>query len=131
MITDQRMPEMTGVQLLAEAHRIAPWVIGIILTGYSDIQAIADAINVGEAYRFHAKPWDIDALHEELETAWQRYESENRRREELERLNSALEAQVAARTAEIASRTSAWRNWTGSGVVSLPMSPTNCVPPCI
>ncbi|MCX6033257.1 MAG: hybrid sensor histidine kinase/response regulator [Chloroflexi bacterium] len=101
IITDQRMPEMTGVELLARAHEQSPLTIGIILTGYADIQAVIDAINVGQAFRYHAKPWQSDDLEQSLTTALARYDTERQRVEALERLNQNLEQEVAARTTEI------------------------------
>ena len=58
VVSDQRMPEMVGVELLREAKRIAPQTVRILLTGYSDLAAIVDSINEGEIYRFISKPWD-------------------------------------------------------------------------
>ena len=58
VVSDQRMPEMVGVELLREAKRIAPQTVRILLTGYSDLAAIVGSINDGEIYRFISKPWD-------------------------------------------------------------------------
>ncbi|HTU22485.1 MAG TPA: response regulator [Gemmataceae bacterium] len=62
IMTDQRMPDMTGVQLL---HRVAgeyPQAIRIVFTGYADIKAVIDAVNEGHIYRYITKPWDPDEL---------------------------------------------------------------------
>jgi putative two-component system response regulator len=62
IITDQRMPGMTGVQLLEQSLNIRPDAIKILLTGYTDVQALIDAINAGHVYKYVPKPWDADEL---------------------------------------------------------------------
>jgi len=62
IITDQRMPEMTGVEFLESIIPHYPEPIRILLTGYSDIQAVIDAINKGQVYHYITKPWDEEQL---------------------------------------------------------------------
>jgi eukaryotic-like serine/threonine-protein kinase len=62
IISDQRMPVMPGVELLRRSREISPRSVRILLTGYSDLAAIAGSINEGEVYRFISKPWDNDEL---------------------------------------------------------------------
>ncbi|MEM9886658.1 MAG: histidine kinase [Bacteroidota bacterium] len=62
IIADQRMPEMTGAQLLEQVRSEYPRVIRMILTGYSDIKAIVNAINDGKIYHYLTKPWDFDEV---------------------------------------------------------------------
>src|SRR4051794_34504351 len=62
IITDQRMPVMTGVQLLEKSIEIRPDAIKILITGYTDVQALIDAINAGHVYKYIPKPWDADEL---------------------------------------------------------------------
>jgi DNA-binding NtrC family response regulator len=62
IMTDQRMPEMTGVELLQRARGESPEAIRIVFTGYADIKAVIDAINQGQIYRYLTKPWDPDEL---------------------------------------------------------------------
>lgn len=62
LMTDQRMPQMTGVELLRQARGECPEAIRIVFTGYADIKAVIDAINEGQIYRYLTKPWDPDEL---------------------------------------------------------------------
>ncbi len=63
IISDQRMPQMKGVELLRRSRDISPRSVRILLTGYSDLTAIVGSINDGEVYRFISKPWDNTELH--------------------------------------------------------------------
>ena len=63
VISDQRMPNMTGVELLKKSREISPHSVRILLTGYSDLAAIVGSVNDGEVYRFINKPWDDHSLH--------------------------------------------------------------------
>ncbi|EZH82796.1 chemotaxis protein CheY [Ectopseudomonas composti] len=58
LVSDQRMPQMSGAQLLAEAREIAPNTLRVLLTGYSDLDAAVDALNNGGIFRYLTKPWD-------------------------------------------------------------------------
>ena len=69
IITDQRMPGMTGVEFLESIRHIYPDPIRILLTGYSDISAVIDAINRGEVYRYVTKPWYEHELKMTLDNA--------------------------------------------------------------
>ena len=62
VITDQRMPEMTGVEFLARVYERHPNTTRIILTGYADGDAMVRAINEGHVYAYVTKPWEPDAL---------------------------------------------------------------------
>jgi len=62
IISDHRMPEMTGVEFLSRAKDISPDSIRIMLTGYADLEASIAAINKGEVYRFITKPWNDEEL---------------------------------------------------------------------
>jgi len=73
LITDQRMPETLGTELLAEAVVDYPDQIRILLTGFSDIEAIKDAINRGQIYHYLQKPWNDEALKETIENAFKIY----------------------------------------------------------
>lgn len=58
IVSDQRMPEMTGIELLAQVSKVSPSTMRILLTGYSDLTAIVGSVNDGEVFRFINKPWD-------------------------------------------------------------------------
>ncbi|MFQ5499697.1 MAG: response regulator [Candidatus Zixiibacteriota bacterium] len=61
LVTDNLMPEMTGVELLRKVKDISPKTVRIILSGHSDMNAVLNAVNEGEAFRFMLKPWnDLD-----------------------------------------------------------------------
>ena len=69
VISDQRMPAMTGVELLREVRRLSPRTMRILLTGYSDLQAIVRSVNESEVFRFINKPWNINELPQVVEQA--------------------------------------------------------------
>jgi serine/threonine-protein kinase len=58
VVSDQRMPGMTGVELLRQVKELAPSTVRLLLTGYSDLAAIVGSVNEGEVFRFVSKPWD-------------------------------------------------------------------------
>ncbi len=62
VVSDQRMPKMTGVELLRRVRDTAPETVRLLLTGYSDLAAMVGSINDGEIYRFVSKPWDNQEL---------------------------------------------------------------------
>ncbi len=62
VLTDQRMPEMTGVEFLESIIPDYPNPIRILLTGYTDMQALIDAVNKGQIYRYINKPWNEEEL---------------------------------------------------------------------
>ena len=62
LITDQRMPGMTGIELLKNTVLLRPRMVRMILTGYTDVEALVEAINCGEVYRYVTKPWNNDEL---------------------------------------------------------------------
>ncbi len=74
IISDQRMPRKTGVEFLKESIELAPDAVRILLTGYTDIESVIEAINSGEIYRYITKPWDSVDLLNTVEKAAERYE---------------------------------------------------------
>lgn len=71
IITDQRMPEMTGVEFLEGIIPKFPDPIRILLTGYTDISAVVDAINKGQVYHYLTKPWDEDNIRIVIKNAFE------------------------------------------------------------
>ena len=69
LVSDQRMPEMTGVELLRQAKDIAPGTVRLLLTGYSDLAAIVGSVNESEVFRFVSKPWQEEDLRATLAEA--------------------------------------------------------------
>ena len=78
VITDQRMPEMTGIQLLEKLSPEFPDSVRMILTGFSDIEVIIEAINSGRVFRYITKPWDENELRMTIENARQLFELQTR-----------------------------------------------------
>ena len=76
LMTDQRMPEMTGAELTRQAYHRFPATTRILFTGYADIKSVIEAINSGGLYRYVTKPWDPDDLIELLHEAVRLYEKE-------------------------------------------------------
>jgi serine/threonine-protein kinase len=62
IVSDQRMPEMVGTELLAQVRKCSPATMRILLTGYSDLAAIVGSVNDGEVFRFINKPWDQEEI---------------------------------------------------------------------
>ena len=62
IVTDQRMPKMTGLELLAEAKALRPHAVGIILTAFTDVDVLIESINLGRIYRYITKPWEAKEL---------------------------------------------------------------------
>jgi response regulator RpfG family c-di-GMP phosphodiesterase len=62
VVADQRMPGMTGLELLSEVRRLKPTVVGVLITGHADLQDAMEAINAVRVVGFLAKPWDDEQL---------------------------------------------------------------------
>jgi len=69
VVSDQRMPEMTGVDLLRQVREVAPESVSMLITGYSDLSAIVGSINEGEVFRFISKPWNQQELQQAVSDA--------------------------------------------------------------
>lgn len=74
MISDQRMPEMTGIELMKNTVGLRPQMVKILLTGYTDVSALIEAINCGLVYRYLTKPWNNDDLRLTVSRALEHYE---------------------------------------------------------
>jgi signal transduction histidine kinase len=105
IISDQRMPGLTGAEFLRNTRNEFPDAIRLLLTGYADINAVIAAINKGEVFRYVTKPWDPLELTTIVRQAFDKYWLilDNRRLlEQLQDANEELERRVQARTKELA-----------------------------
>ncbi len=89
VITDQRMPKMTGVELLEWIADLYPDVSRVILTGYSDEKAIISAINKGQVFRYVTKPWKKEELKKTIDYALEAYRLRVENKELMEKLKKA------------------------------------------
>ncbi|WP_196160367.1 response regulator [Reinekea sp. G2M2-21] len=101
VVSDQRMPKMTGSELFSQLSVERPDIKRILLTGYTDLDSIRDAVNKGNIFRFLLKPWDDDELLacvEEGEHVFMVQQENKRLRKELELSNTNLEYAVEQKT---------------------------------
>jgi len=114
VVTDQRMPEMTGVDLLSAIRERHPDMVRMMLTGFTEMNVAVEAINRGEIYRLITKPWNDDELKATIRQAFDHYElkSEIRRLNQVTReqnfklqdMNRNLEGKVRERTKQLAEK---------------------------
>lgn len=71
IITDQRMPKMTGVEFLEKVLEKYPDPMRILLTGYADMNAVVDAVNKGKIFHYLTKPWDEEELDMTIKRAYE------------------------------------------------------------
>ena len=93
LITDQRMPGMTGIDLLRHTARLRPHMVRILLTGYTDVEVLEEAINSGLVYMYVSKPWNNEDLKLKISRACDHYEG-NKRSNTLELANDRLIASL-------------------------------------
>ena len=86
IITDQRMPNMTGVEFLEKVIELFPDPIRILLTGYADMAAVVDAVNKGQIFHYLSKPWNEEELDITIKRAYEVYNE----RQEVKILNQKL-----------------------------------------
>lgn len=111
IISDQRMPEMTGVELLSRSREVSPDTVRILLTGYADVDATVEAINSGAIRYYLNKPWDNDFLLSRIRDSLELYKTtaENQRLNQLTReqnqklieFNQNLQQKVEEQTGQI------------------------------
>src|SRR5690606_16476710 len=73
ILSDQRMPEMSGTEFLSLVKDLYPNTIRIVLSGYTDLKSVTDAINQGAIYKFLTKPWDDEQLRQNINQAFREY----------------------------------------------------------
>lgn len=91
IISDQRMPEMKGTEFLSKTVPQFPNTVRIILTGFTDIEDLVDAINSGQVYKYITKPWDPNELKMVVQKAAETYEVLKQRTEELHRVQTQIQ----------------------------------------
>ncbi|MFW2372230.1 MAG: HD domain-containing phosphohydrolase [Gammaproteobacteria bacterium] len=111
IISDMRMPEMNGAQLLETVYNKWPTTIRILLTGYSEISSTIDAINKGNIYKYISKPWEENDIKQTVRNALESKKIERERdslldltrkqNEDLKEFNANLETMVQSRTSEL------------------------------
>jgi EAL domain-containing protein (putative c-di-GMP-specific phosphodiesterase class I)/FixJ family two-component response regulator len=95
ILSDQRMPELTGVEFLRRVKELYPAAVRMVLSGYTDLDSVTDAINQGAIYRFLTKPWDDNLLRAHIVEAFRRYAATQDEQHEHKKTLAAL-AQLAA-----------------------------------
>lgn len=93
LLTDLRMPEMTGVQFMEVVQRSHPDVTPIIVTGFVDIDVVISAINTGRVYRYILKPWDERELKVTIDDAIRSYKSKQATRQQIKDMQAHILAQ--------------------------------------
>ncbi len=81
IITDQRMPNMTGIEFLEKVLEKYTDPVRILLTGYADMNAVIDAVNKGKIYHYLTKPWNEPELDKTIVQAYEAYEEQKRVKE--------------------------------------------------
>jgi len=75
VVADQRMPKETGIEFLESIKKTHPYCMRILLTGYTDIQAVISAVNLGNIYRYLQKPWQEEEIKEAIQSAFEVYDA--------------------------------------------------------
>ncbi|MFL6631970.1 MAG: EAL domain-containing protein [Massilia sp.] len=111
IVSDQRMPEMTGVEFLRKVRQLYPDTVRIVLSGYTELQTVTDAVNGGAIYKFLTKPWDDEQLRSHIQeaVAYGAMASENRlltlevrtANQKLAAVNRQLESVLARQRSDI------------------------------
>lgn len=111
VLSDQRMPGMNGSEFLQKASKKQPGTIRLMLSGYTDLESVTDAINRGSIYKFLTKPWDDELLRENVRQAFEQYELRAERdrladelraaNAQLAQTNVGLERQVSSQEHEL------------------------------
>jgi two-component system, NtrC family, response regulator HupR/HoxA len=114
IVTDHRMPGMTGIELLRRSQVGQPDALRIVLTAYTDVDSLMEAVNTGRIYHFLPKPWDPNALMNVVRRAVERYalvEENARLKDELELAYNALRREAA----DVATRPLSFEGLIGAG----------------
>ncbi|TMB44034.1 MAG: response regulator [Deltaproteobacteria bacterium] len=90
IMTDQRMPKVSGVELLTNVRARYPHAVRILFTGYADVEAVIAAINQGRIFRFLSKPWQPEEIEGAVREAAAEYDRLVQQAEEGERLRAEI-----------------------------------------
>jgi diguanylate cyclase (GGDEF)-like protein len=104
ILTDQKMPQRTGIQLLEWVAQHSPRTVRLLMTGFSELEDAVDAINRGRVYHYFLKPWQFNDLQQVLRNAAEKFNLERNQERYLEQLrevNRDLERRVGERTREL------------------------------
>ena len=101
VMSDQRMPDMTGVELLCRVKETHPDAVRLLFTAYSDLDAVIDAINEGNVYRYISKPWEVEELKATLRQAYEYYQLAGGTTAALDREVQEKNAQLEAANEEL------------------------------
>ena len=104
VISDHRMPEMSGIEFLEKAYQQYPQIPRLVITAYADVELIIDAINRCGIYQYILKPWDPRELLLTIENALQKYELQKQNKNliaELKTSNEQLEQKIEERTRDL------------------------------
>jgi K+-sensing histidine kinase KdpD len=91
LLADQRMPGINGIQLLETVAQRFPETVRVLVTGYSDVEVVIDAINRGAVYRYLSKPWDIDEIKATIRNALEVYELKRKNQGLIDSLRKKIE----------------------------------------
>ena len=97
IISDQRMPQMKGTEFLERAREVSPDSLRMMLTGFSDYDAIIEAVNRGHIYRYISKPWEPGDLKITIREAVESYRMRAKLKlaeEKIEQQNASLKEQI-------------------------------------
>ena len=89
ILSDQRMPKMTGIEFFKSILETHPDPIRILITGYTDINAVIDAINVGQVYKYLAKPWIEEEVRNTVLKSYEVFDLRKKNEELTEKLKDA------------------------------------------
>ena len=87
IISDQRMPQMTGVELLEKVQNAYPDTVRLLLTGYADMNVVIEAVNKGKIFHYLTKPWNEEEINQTLERAYEFWKE----KQSLKTVNEQLE----------------------------------------
>lgn len=91
ILSDQRMPEITGVEFFEQVLVLYPPIMRILITGYADINIVVDAVNKGKIFKYIQKPWNNEQLKESILQAYDVYKEQMLQKKDLEELRTVNE----------------------------------------